>query len=178
MFAGDAYQFLQSTPPLRLTLLAPQTCSEFSVPLAERTWTEPAQWAQWVLCMRRIPAASAASDLCGTIMSAGGVSICGPMPIPFKYERARGRIRNKTKQKPVRLGMIWLRSLLLGFCLFMRTFCAGQTFHILCQLPARCFVYLHSHTHTVGESHTLIAHHRHLLLPRSSAHLSTQLVLA
>lgn len=132
MFAGDAYQFLWSTPPLRLTLLAPQTCREFSVPLAERTWTEPAQWAQWVLRMRRIPAASAASDLCGTIMSAGGVSICGPMPIPFKYERARGRIRNKTKQKPVRLGMVWLRSLLLGFCLFMRTFCAGQTFHILC----------------------------------------------
>lgn len=149
---------MESTPPLRLTFVASlpplltspfvcaQTCREFSAPVAKRTWTEPAQWAQWVLRMRRIPAASAASDLCGTIMSAGGgVSILRPYANSFQIRTKQ----NKTKAGTVGYGL--LRSFLLAFCLFMRTFCAGRTFHILCELPARCFVYLHytlTHTHT------------------------------
>lgn len=140
------------SPPLTSPFVCAQTCREFSVPVAKRSWTEPAQWAQWVLRMRRIPAASAASDLCGTIMSAGGgVSILRPYANSFQIRTKQ----NKTKAGTVGYGL--LRSFLLAFCLFMRTFCAGRPFHILCELPARCFVYLHSHTHT----HTQRTHSSH-----------------
>lgn len=165
---------MESTPPLRLTfadlpyppLTSPfvflQTYREFSIPVAARTWTEPAQW--------------------GTVGTAHATHTCSVSGVRLVWHDHVSRRRfdmrpyansfqirtkqNKTKAGTVGYGL--LRSFLLGFCLFMRTFCADRTFHILCELPARCFVYLHSHTHT------LIAHHQHRLLP----HLSTRLVLA
>lgn len=171
----DAYQFLQSTPPLRLTLLAPKPAeSSLSLWLKELGQSPHSGYCACDAYLQRQRRPTCVARSC--------------QPAAFRYAALCQFLSNtnaradesETKQNKSRygLGMVWLRSLLLGFCLFMRTFCAGQTFHILCELPARCFVYLHSHTHTVGESHTLIAHHRHLLLPRSSAHLSTRLVLA
>lgn len=93
------------------------------------------------------------------------------------------KIKNKTKAGTVGHGSVWY--FLLGFCLFMRTFCAGQRFiSFVSYLYGVLFTYLptsHTHTHTYrhtqGLTHTLNAHLH--LVPRSSAHLSAvRLVLA
>lgn len=93
------------------------------------------------------------------------------------------KIKNKTKAGTVGYGRARFGMVFSAWVLFIyaHVLCRS-TFHILCELPVRCFVYLptyltHTYRHTQGLTHTLNAHLH--LVPRSSAHLSAvRLVLA